>query len=94
MADPNVPAILDAWAALCASAGTSRRSLSAADALRAGGADKLEPLLTAAGWPDACASAMHLGIALSAVARMTPAYDGRALRRAATGRWYIAREIV
>lgn len=91
---PDVPAILDTWESLTEAHGTNRRSLAAAEALRvSGGArDRLRELLALAGWPDAFASPFSLGCVLAAVSRLTPHADGRALRRATTGRWYVIRE--
>lgn len=94
----DVLAILDTWETLTAQleAGTpkrrrSPRSLAARDVLAHPAARAaLEPLLVAAGWPDATATAGQLGAALRRVATMaSPAQDGRWLRRTGSARWYV-----
>lgn len=94
----DVLPILDTWETLTAQleAGTpkrkrSPRSLAACDVFAHPAARAaLEPLLAAAGWPDATATAGQLGAALRRVATMaSPAPDGRWLRRTGSARWYV-----
>lgn len=94
----DVLPILDTWDTLTArlEAGApkrkrSPRSLAARDVFaHAAARAALEPLLAAAGWPDATATAGQLGAALQRVARMaSPAPDGRWLRRTGSARWYV-----
>lgn len=92
LADP-LPALLDAWAALCLAAG--RRSLpaaSACDDAPAGAREAVALALVALGYPEALASAHALAAVLRRY-RDRPASDGRTLRRSMSrggGRWYVA----